>query len=429
MNIRIEKITVNGEQSVFYTDQFGLPITGNLSIDHASNYICLEKGGTTVTSRETTARHLLFCLNYFNDQNINIAERVMSAKFLDSSELNKFSRHCYKKQEFIKETTLSNITSFTEKDSISPSTRQSTFRQKSVANTTVKERLRAMRGFLEYLFERFHYGTLPMETEKRHSDTIEYLKREIRKAKPQNNKVIDVDEVVFTEELLELIFEITQVGHPKNPFRKAQLRNRVIIETIFDTGLRRGALLGLKIGDIVDDSTPRIKVIKRVNTDDPRKHRPTQKTQSGVIGATRITTQNLKTYIETIRDSVDPKEKSRPLYPKATTHDFIFISEHGKTKGAPLSITGFNYIFEILSKALNEHISPHLIRHHWNYAFTQLCKAANLTNEEADKLRKNQMTWDDNSDMASIYNKRAILEKVREIKQGYQSQLFYTGDA
>jgi integrase len=431
MNIKIKKITVNGEQSVFYTDEYGAPFTGNLTIDWASNYLCCEKGGTTIASRETKARHLLFCITYFIDNNIDVVNRVASGQFFEYIELDEFSKHCYMKQKFIKRTLSSSVVSFTQKDSISPSTRQSTFRQQSVANTTARERLRIIRDFLEYLFKRHHSGEHSISLAVKHSTTIKHLKREISKATPQNTKVIDVDEQIFTEKMLKKIFDITQVNHPENPFQRSQLRNRIIIETIFDIGARRGALLNLKIGDIKDADTPRLDIINRVNFDDPRLHRPTQKTQSGAVGTQRSTTQNIKLYIEIVRGAKDPndteenKSNKIPLFPKATNHDFIFIAESGETKGQPLSITGFNYIFEVLSKALNVHITPHLIRHHWNYAFTQDCEEAGISNVEIDKLRKSQMTWAIDSKMAEKYNKRAILEKVREVKQGYQSQLFY----
>ncbi|GIU46244.1 transposase [Shewanella sairae] len=401
MHLKIEKITVNGEQSVFYTDGFGYPISGNLSVDYASNYICLEKSSTTIKSRETTARHLLFCLNYFIYNDIDIVNRVASGEFFSFFELDKFSNHCFLKQRIINKTKSSNIVSFTPKDSISPSTRKTTCRQNQVSNTTARERLRALRSYLEYLYERFYGFNSPTRLKEHYDNVIRHLNREVNKAKPNNTSVIDIDEEVFTQEVIDKIFEITLVGHPSNPFKRSQLRNRVIIDTIFDIGIRRGALLNLKLGDIKDEETPRLDIINRINFDDPRKHRPTQKTQSGVIGTQFSTIRNLKTYIETVRDSYTSTTKPSPLYPKALEHDFIFISEYGTTKGHPLSITGFNYIFDVLSEAVGVNIHPHLIRHHWNYNFTRQAEKAGLTSHETDKLRKHQMTWSENSTMCS----------------------------
>ncbi len=421
MNVKVDKVTINGVQHVFFTDELDLPITDNITINWASSYICKEKGHNTINSRETEAKHLLFSLKYFMTKGIDLTNRIESGKYITISEVFEFSAHCFKKAKIIEQQTNSNVVSFSIKDFISPALKSATFEAEKVANGTAVARMTPLKNFIMYLHKRIHTNFTDADTVLNYDNTVRNLSLEIKKAKRENKKVIDIDKPVFDEEVLHVLFDITQVGHPENPFKSAQLRNRTIIDTIFDTGVRRGALLQTKITDLRDENIERIIIENRINTDDPRKHRPTQKTQSGLIAIEPETMANIKKYIE----------EKRILYPDSENNDFIFISEWGNTAGQPLSISGFNYIFEVLSKAISKKlgrkviIGPHQIRYHWNQTFSDDTEAAGLSNTEIDRLRKQQMTWSPKSEMAEVYNIRHSLKKVREIKQRYQSKMYY----
>lgn len=425
------KVTLNGEQHVFFTDDLGLPITGNLTVDWASIYLNKEKASTTIRSRETTASHLLFCIEHFIRNDIDLTNRVANLydsnnnlkSILTFSELDAFSKCSFLKQESIDREKNTNIVSFTSKDAISPALKSATFLQNKVGNNTAAARMRIMRDFIDYLFKCYHGHSTLNYIEELKQDVVSHLNREIKKAKPENKKAIDIDKPIFDEEALQVLFEISQVDHPENPFKKRdmQVRNRVIIDTLFDIGSRRGALLAAKTTDLHDENLERIELEKRVNTDDPRLHRPSHKTRSGQVAMEPQTMKSLKSYIE----------NERANYSEAGEHDFIFISQWGKTKGQPLAITSFNYIFEVLSKAISSKlgrpikIGPHQIRHHWNNQFSEDCEKAGLSFTEIDKLRKAQMTWSAKSEMTDIYNVRHTLKKVRAIKQTYQSKMYY----
>ncbi|MDE1236601.1 site-specific integrase [Vibrio aestuarianus] len=425
------KITLNGEQHVFFTDEYGLPITSDLTVNWASIYLNKEKGSTTIRSKETTATHLLFCIEHFIRNDIDIIDRVANPYYSNNKlksiltffELDAFCKACFLKQEVIDREQNTNIASFTAKDAISPALKSATFLQNKVTNNTAASRMRIMRDFIDYLFKRYHDHSTLNYIEEIRQDVVSHINREIKKAKPEKKKAVDIDKPIFDEEALHALFEITQVDHPENPFKRrdTQVRNRVIIDTLFDIGSRRGALLAAKITDLYDENLERIALENRVNTDDPRLHRPSHKTQSGQVAMEPQTMQLLKSYIENERDS----------YPESENHDFIFISHRGRSRGQPLAITSFNYIFEVLSKVISEKlgrpikISPHQIRHHWNNQFSDDCEKAGLSNSETDRLRKAQMTWSAKSEMAEVYNIRHTLKKVREIKQSYQSKMFY----
>lgn len=423
MDFKVDKVTINNAQHVCFVDADDSPLTASQVINFANAYISKEKAHNTITSQATEAKHLLSGLNYFFSKQIDLLERVASGEFLTFSEVSDFARHCFKKAEVVKRDTESEgkIASLASKDVLSPAFKSATFESERVANGTAVARMNSIKSFIEYLFKRLHTVFSGADTVINKNNTLRNLTIEIKKAKSENTKVIDVDKPIFDDEVLNAIFEITQVGHPENPFRsRSQFRNRLILDFIFDTGLRRGALLQAKITDLHDENIEYISIEKRVNNDDPRLHRPTQKTQTGVAPLEPKLMKDLKHYIESIRVN----------YRKSEEHDFIFIAETGKTAGQPLSKTGFDYIFEILSLALSKKlrrevkVTPHMIRHFWNFDFSEKAREAGISKTETERLRKLVMTWSAKSTMSDTYDMFDRLKQVRKIKQGIQNKLF-----
>lgn len=422
MKYKVEKITFKGLQHIMFTGDDGSPLTGNLTVNWANTYIEKDKSTNTVTSRTTEAKHLLFCLHHFMEKQIDVVNRVEAGKFFTSIEISQFARYCFKKAKVVQQQANNNVISLSTKDFISPAYQSATFADERVCNNTAAARMRCLKSYLVYLYKRLHTSFVNTDIYEKYKYTIRELTREIKKAKKENSTVVDIDKPIFDDDVLELLFQITQVGHPDNPFKSAQLRNRVMLDTIYATGIRRGALLQLKITDLRDENIERISINKRVNHDDPRHHRPTQKTQSAQVAIEPEILLHIKKYVN----------DERAKYPESESHDFIFVAEWGANAGRPLSISGFNYLFETLSGALsnklgrNIKINPHMLRHYWNMDFSERAEAAGLTNVETDRLRKQMMTWSQDSKMSEIYNIRATLKRVRTIKQNYQSQLFYT---
>lgn len=423
MHFKVDKVTINNVQHVCFIDGDDCPLTGSQVINWANAYISKEKGHNTITSQSTEAKHLLVGLKYFFSKQIDLVERVSAGEFLTFSEVSDFSRHSFNKAEIIKRDieSQSKIASFSSKDVLSPAFKNATFEAERVANGTAVARMNSIKNFIEYLFKRLHMGFPCSDTVINKNNTSRNLTLEIKKAKSTNTKVVDVDKPIFDDEVLNTIFEITQVGHPDNPFRsRSQFRNRLILDSIFCTGIRRGALLQAKITDLHDENIERINIEKRVNNDDPRLHRPTQKTQSGVVPLEPELMKDLKKYIENIRVT----------YPKSEEHGFIFITESGQTSGQPLSKTGFDYIFETLSIALSKKlgrkikVTPHMIRHYWNFDFSEKARKAGISKTETERLRKEIMTWSAKSTMSDTYDIFDRLKRVRMIKQNIQKKLF-----
>ncbi|WP_458734156.1 tyrosine-type recombinase/integrase [Zobellella taiwanensis] len=123
----------------------------------------------------------------------------------------------------------------------------------------------------------------------------------------------------------------------------------------------------------------------------------------------------MKYYIDNIRSS----------YHRSSEHDFIFISEKNSrnTAGLPLTIKSINAIFERISKAINFHVHPHLLRHKWNEIFDKNGSSLGIDAEELEDIRKYAMGWSQNSKMNQIYNDRRLAEKAYKISMHHQNEI------
>ena len=71
------------------------------------------------------------------------------------------------------------------------------------------------------------------------------------------------------------------------------------------------------------------------------------------------------------------------------------------------------------------HLHPHLLRHHFNEKLSeQFDRRPGPRNEDEEaKIRANLNGWSENSEMATVYNKRHIARKAREAALKTQTTL------
>ncbi|KJG03906.1 hypothetical protein UB33_21690, partial [Photobacterium angustum] len=432
-SVRVMKIGIinsKGKQFVQIVDSLYSPITDDISVNYANLFLESEKHSLAVNSKLSIVQCLIHSLTYFKNTNIDIYERVSSGEFFIYKELDEFANHASLKKEYADLLESESIVSITQKSIISPHAAKSTFREQSVKYNTIRKRLRSFREFIEYLSTVIHGVAPSNEVEGRKIDTTSFLSREIKKYKGNKDvEPVDIDEQMFSEEILDKLNEVIQIGHKYNPFKPSvQARNKAIIDVLFGTGLRKGALLALKIGDVRGDGIERLLIAQRENYDDTRKYRPSQKTAGKAVYIERKDFDILDDFIVNHRYQFVEKGIARSKGDGSfgnvfKNHDFVFVSSKGSTVGQPLSISSFNRIFMQLSSALGVDITPHKVRYHWNYEFTKTCKEAGLDQVETAQLRKRQMTWSRDSKMEDVYNERALLEKVREHKQKMQRRI------
>lgn len=192
--------------------------------------------------------------------------------------------------------------------------------------------------------------------------------------------------------------------------RSARLRNVVMLRILYETGMRRGELLALKLKNILESTGGSVAclVIERNHNDiyDTRVHQPVAKTAGRTVPITAELEKQIFEYIT----------EHRALVPGVgfDDEDVIFVTHRpGRGQGKPLSISSFDQVvigLRTLFPALGM-LHPHLLRHDWNFRFSKQADKEGLTPEKEAEIRETLMGWRPDSDMGRRYNKRHIQEK------------------
>lgn len=154
----------------------------------------------------------------------------------------------------------------------------------------------------------------------------------------------------------EVFFKVMDlVGplNPKNPFTKlVKNRNYLLFRMLYETGLRSGEILQLKITDI-KFSQNLIEIRRR--HDDPedtyRSTEPNAKTLERNIYITSELSDEIRAYV--IRE--------RALISNANKHSFLFVSNKGKSAGNPISLIQFSKIVEKVAE--DENLADFIKKH------------------------------------------------------------------
>lgn len=204
------------------------------------------------------------------------------------------------------------------------------------------------------------------------------------------------------------------VGLFRSADRGSRLRTVVILRILYETGMRRGELLGLKLKN-VSESTGGMGArlaIERNHHDefDSRVDQPVAKTDGRIVPITPELEKQLTEYIAQYRADVPGVSFD--------DEDFIFVTHRsGRGQGKPLSISNCDQALASLKKdfpALRE-LHFHLLRHDWNYRFSKVADDSKLAPAKEEELRRVLMGWSDGSGMPRKYNLRHIQEEASSI--------------
>ena len=148
----------------------------------------------------------------------------------------------------------------------------------------------------------------------------------------------DPDAKAPPPEVFFKVMDLVEPLNPKNPFTKlVRNRNYLLFRMLYETGLRSGEILQLKITDI-KFSQNLIEIRRR--HDDPedtyRSTEPNAKTLERNLYIPSELSDEIRAYV--IRE--------RALIINANKHSFLFVSNKGKSAGNPISLIQFSKIVE-----------------------------------------------------------------------------------
>ena len=191
------------------------------------------------------------------------------------------------------------------------------------------------------------------------------------------------------------------------------VRNSLIIRLLFELGIRRGELLGIKTSDI-DFRQNTVLISRRADAkDDPRPRQPLTKTNGRLLPISHELADAAYEYICQFRKS----------QPNASRHEYLIVASYS---GRPLSLNAVNKVFVTLRKKvpeLSKSFTPHVLRHTWNDRFSETMDEANLNEEQEKKIRSRLMGWSETSGTAAIYTRRFIQRKATKALLAMQGGL------
>ncbi len=202
-----------------------------------------------------------------------------------------------------------------------------------------------------------------------------------------------------------------QASRIEHAEKGVRLRNIVMLRILYETGMRRGELLSLKLKSFFEASggDGAYLSIERNHDDelDRRANQPVAKTLGRDVSISAELESQIIEYITQYRAEL----KNVGM----TQESFIFcVHRTGKTQGSAISINGFNSTFKKIKEkypVLNK-CHPHAFRHDWNYRFSLKSDELGISEIEEAEMREEQMGWVPGSSMAKIYNQRHRREKT-----------------
>jgi integrase len=223
-------------------------------------------------------------------------------------------------------------------------------------------------------------------------DAAEKMSKLILKQKPKRqgskNAQTDPDKKAPPPEVFDEIMRIAHPDSSDNPFTKlVSKRNYLVVKLLYETGIRAGELLQLKVRD-VDLGGSAISIVRRHDDieDKWRALEPNAKTLERDIPIPEELTNLLREYI------FGERRQMVDRIPKSKGHGFLFVSSK-ITTGQPLSINQLSNLILKLAcdKSLSSYIeaqgiriskaaSPHSYRHNRN---NQISMIIDFINEKA----------------------------------------------
>jgi integrase len=273
-----------------------------------------------------------------------------------------------------------------------------------------RNRLTAIHSFVEYT-SAGHLSRLHLWPDRwSHYDSIrnnclQWIRSRCKAINKRSRNDLGAREGLEEAEVIRLR-AVIEPDHLENPFEpKVRFRNYLVITLLLDLGLRRGELLSIRVEDCRLGSNGSVTVHRRPDDpDDPRKVQPSSKTEARILPLNGRLTDLLYEWIV----------HHRPKIAGARRHPFLIVD---CDQGKPLSLSSVNKLMAALRErvpGLPENLSPHVLRHSWNDAFSDAMDRKGVPGDQEAKWRARLMGWR-REESAQAYLRRTVRRRSDEV--------------
>ncbi|MEJ2765239.1 site-specific integrase [Photobacterium sp. MCCC 1A19761] len=410
------------------TDKFWCPYP------YPDLYVHVKLWRSNIASNTVKRRayELIFFLHWLESKEIDLTARTACGDWLTAEEIEDFSNDAglnakdagltvqLMAKKALQPRKVTKFPTLSDKF-ISNAIHSSKVQKKVVDAATKNGRLRTAAHYACFLIDSFHASATepgPSDAKNRinvwfeeHKSKISRHKDSLRALKP-----------AISDQVFDLLLDIIQENHKDNPFGPdpaVRARNRLFVELIAETGLRKGAANKIKLEDLRPQERG-IVIARRPNDpDDPRRDREQQKTENHMVVMSDSLYALLDNYIQQYRNNT----------PGANSNDFLFVT-HNDTKstlGQPTSKNNVTRVFSQLRNKLRElngdkslKFHAHELRHKWNEKFTLSADRKLAPAEKVEQMRKQSLG---NRQTADHYNRYQISEQAKRAVGDLQREM------
>ena len=323
---------------------------------------------------------------------IDLATRFQKQQFLSSQEIDSLTRHLGERRNGNKQDVIG----------------------RGKFNTYVAYAAGYIRWLADEVITESSTPSVHTSIERQHKALLAKLARKSGSRTARQQQLIAMHLPESTQSALFDLFKDPFSGTTRLGDKGPRLRNVAMLRILYETGIRRGELLSLKFNALQESAGGHgaFLQIERNHHDefDSRISQPVAKTLGRIVPISADAETMLLEYRDQWRAELPGIGFSE--------NDFLFVSHRaGRFQGKPMTETGFNSALKNLKKIIPEleALHPHLLRHDWNYRFSQKVDSEGWEFEAEREVRERLMGWAPNSNMSLVYNQRHIQEKANKI--------------
>ena len=372
-------VLVNGERQVLINDEHDLPpVLPNLYFAQIINQ--------AYSTMQRRARAVIQILNWARELKIDLFDRLRSGEGFTYAE---------------QQSLVFNLRSRAEPNEDDP----------YVGADTYKDRCREVRKFFRFLART--YGDTRREKESYLIRVLSWIEDLFDFLSAHYVVMPPAKREGFSHTERQAMLELVHPSNENNPFHeRVRERNWLIINLLFETGIRVGELLSLRCDAVVTEMDVSYGMLHFlvVNqnvylNEDPRSVPPDAKTTSRKLPISEKLAMRIDHYIKTGR-----RYRGRNAQRAAA---FLFLNSDNRP--APLSIGGFYKILSRIESVGNAHktVFSHLQAHRFRYTtmedLMRLLGVSKDNEEESKKIMRYMGGWSSTSDQYEHYAAKQII--------------------